>query len=274
MNWRGYWCAWSEFYCAILTTDSFSGSRESEAVVSGSHHRPGNPTEEANHVEAATTRPVGDVSEAPRSDTQAAAGHFRVLISFVDKYLQVDLQLYDDLRSGKLQSVSFHNLWMLYDDQPTLCCQSRKGGVRIKVDDEDWHEKKARDTPQAYEVIAITGGLPLAVPDSEAPMKSSSSVSKKKPFSRNKVPHSPLTIDCYYLDFDGTRIAAVSERFVIMPFDGLMDINNLEVYPTNTNPRLQDGFFDIRGRQYLDLLSPSYQYYAGWTLGPNREMVR
>ncbi|KAF7886878.1 uncharacterized protein EAF02_003525 [Botrytis sinoallii] len=43
--------------------------------------------------------------------------------------------------------------------------------------------------------------------------------------------HSPVTIHCVCIDYDGKRIGPVSKRFTIQQYEGEYNVTSLPVYP-------------------------------------------
>lgn len=92
--------------------------------------------------------------------------------------------------------------------------------------------------------------------------------------------YSPLMIDCYYLDYSGSKYDCVAEKFLLKPFEGEVAITFLEVYPMRfvTQERRADGktleeFLIDRGRKFIELTEVSHKRYEGLTLGESREEV-
>ncbi|KAK3682063.1 hypothetical protein B0T22DRAFT_530543 [Podospora appendiculata] len=96
-------------------------------------------------------------------DRPAALPHFQAFLAFVDKYLGKEIQLYERLREAKETHIAFENLWMLFDANDTIYCQYREAETEeySNIEGRD-HTPIRRHTPQAYRVVASSGGMPLA----------------------------------------------------------------------------------------------------------------
>jgi hypothetical protein len=186
-----------------------------------------------------------------------------MLLQFVDTYLGKQVHLYRRLRSGHGGKVAFKDLWMLYDTGDTIYCPFREGDQKIPSYNNDANKTQRRDVPQAYRVVATTGGIPLRktfdpraqVSDAElgtdTGLATGHAAMQDNQFSgssrggvglpslrRTKDKYSPLHVMCFYVDFDGLKYVTVSDVFVFRPYDGEMDIRSLEAYPMQYFGRL------------------------------------
>ncbi|KAK3331865.1 hypothetical protein B0T19DRAFT_354221 [Cercophora scortea] len=96
-------------------------------------------------------------------DRPTALPHFQAFLAFIDKYLGKEIHLYERLREGKESHIAFENLWMLFDANETIYCPYREAGTDVynNIEGRD-HTPIRRHTPQAYRVVATSGGMPLA----------------------------------------------------------------------------------------------------------------
>src|SRR6266487_4167453 len=67
-------------------------------------------------------------------ETKEALEHFRMLMVFVDVYLERGLKKYEDYQIGKSTTIAFEDLWMIFDVGETIYCPFRKGGIEIQTD--------------------------------------------------------------------------------------------------------------------------------------------
>lgn len=81
-------------------------------------------------------------------------------------------------------------------------------------------------------------------------------------------PSSSFEIDCYYLDFDGSRFGPVHRRFQIRPFEGLRQITSLDVYPIEYQSDHKDMIENLtkRGAEFVALTQVSHKYFKGRTI--------
>lgn len=254
-------------------------------------------TEEQSPAQAATPE-KDDETPAPPYDRQEALLHLKELVTFIDTYLGKELQLYDDLRSQRRMTVAFENLWMLFDYQDIVYCPFKNGGVTYRTTDgEDVTPSRRRDVPQAYSVLGTTGGILLSsrvLPPKEKKraitettgllqqaLQNLPSNNQGQPFFqqsalRAKDWYAPLYISCYYLDFDGIRLKAMVDFFVVKPYEGEIDINALEVRPikqphpgAGEHPKVKE--LAERGKRFLEYTSITHLDYDGLAVGGNRE---
>jgi hypothetical protein len=253
-------------------------------------------TEEQPPAQAATSEKEGETTSPPY-DRQEALLHFKELVTFIDMYLGTELKLYDDLRSQRRMTVAFENLWMLFDYQDVVYCLFKNGGVIYETTSgEEVTPSRRRDVPQAYSVLGTTGGILLdsrVLPPKEKrrwitettgllqALQDLPSNNQGQPFFqqsalRAKDWYTSLYISCYYLDFDGIRLKAMADFFVVKPYEGEIEITALEVRPIK-HPHSVAGKYPIvkeldeRGKRFLEYTSITYLDYDGLALGSNRE---
>lgn len=234
-------------------------------------------------------------------DRPTALPHFQTFLRFVDKYLGKQIQLYDRLREGTEERVSFENLWMLFDSKDTIYCPLREAGQEeySNVESSD-HRPVRRHTPQAYRVVATAGGIPFA--RTMAPTSgmngvdgSLTRVSLTSPFmeadSKTEVnaianiftqaqvatisrkvrnSYSEFYVYCFYVDFNGIEYGTVREVFVFKPYEREMDIRTLQAYPSRS---VTNNMFLNRGQSFIDATKVCHMQYEGLTTGPNREDI-
>lgn len=206
-------------------------------------------------------------------ETKDALEHFRLLVEFMDVYLGKELNKFDEYQTVQRTAIAFEDLWMIFDTGETIYCPSRRNGLEIQMDDEV-HTTSGRDTPQAYRVVATVGGRKLPGHETAPIVRGFQS-----PILRNDK-YSPLEIDCYYLDYSGSKYDCVTDRFSLKPFEGEVAITSLEVYPLRfgTYESGEDGntledFLIDRGRKFIELSEVSHKLYEGLTVGENPEEV-
>ncbi|KAK1470340.1 hypothetical protein CCUS01_06442 [Colletotrichum cuscutae] len=80
--------------------------------------------------------------------------------------------------------------------------------------------------------------------------------------------HSRLTLDCYYIDFDGKRFGPVYHQFVIKAFEHSRDITSLEVFPleyiTNSGVILEE--LSKQGESFVNVTQACHRYCVGQTI--------
>ncbi|KAK0621937.1 P-loop containing nucleoside triphosphate hydrolase protein [Bombardia bombarda] len=106
--------------------------------------------------------------------------------------------------------------------------------------------------PQAYRVLQAAGGSMAARGELNRGMP--------VPTVLN------LTIECFCLDFDGKEVGPVPHTVYIRPYDGLMDVTQLPVYPMMYGGSTIRRYFDDRGHKFAELAGPSHRKYKGLNL--------
>ncbi|KAK8127897.1 hypothetical protein PG984_009005, partial [Apiospora sp. TS-2023a] len=203
------------------------------------------------------------------------------LLAFMEEHLSIQLQRFKDARTGKLESIQFQDLWMLFKPNDMIYAPVRPvsfDNMPTTRPGAPPRERMSSDCPQAYRVVAVLGGRPFA-----KPWKGE----RKNVFNV----YSSLEIMTYYIDFNGSWYGTMHTTHTIMPFDGNKEIRSLEVYPLAYAPdpevsvTLGGGpsapgeasileFLLKRGHEFLQLSEASHRFYDGLTIGQAKEEVR
>lgn len=150
----------------------------------------------------------------------------RCLFSFIDDYLKPAIN-----HIRQLPSVRFHDLCVLFSPGDYVC-------------------KKGK--PNAWRVLQVTGGRSIiGEPSDEVTIKSGNS--------------SPLLLDCYYLDFDGTSYGPVQQRFFIHHFDGTKSIDALDIQLISRLPQAKKIVESLseQGHHFLQSTKVCRKQYKG-----------
>lgn len=79
-----------------------------------------------------------------------------------------------------------------------------------------------------------------------------------------------FTIDCYYIDYNGTEFTAINSVFRISRYDGEREVTSLPLYPLRFAPNSAQILEQARstGQRFIDNISNHSRYgsYSGWTL--------
>ncbi|KAK8042370.1 hypothetical protein PG994_012853, partial [Apiospora phragmitis] len=231
----------------------------------------------------------------------------RYLLAFMKEYLGGQLQRYEDVRAGKLKTIRFQDLWMLYKPGDLTYTPSRKQvevfrrevpqsvitkkdelagawvgrNIQQKIEsDDDGDEERPKivgtGTPQAYRISAVVGGIPIEEP--------------KKHSSRAVELYHPLRVVRYYVDFNGMRYDCVCDPITFGPYDGEKQILDLMCYPLACapDPKKPLGlggaasgpgamavleFLNERGRSFVQVSEASHRLYEGLTVGRTKEKI-
>lgn len=259
--------------------------------------------------------PTGKAQEKEESyERPEAFDHFRHLVQFLDQYLAVKASLFQALREGTREKVSYEDLWMLFETGDKIYSPFRQGRTVIRNEtsgsdsgsdsgsesesDDDVHITRRRYAPQAYRVVATTGGSPLrrswapkdVEMDSEYLPNDSllqffigraartagirTQQADSQPRQRMKERYSSLHVLCIYVDFDGLRYGTETDIFLFKPFDGEISVRSLEAYPLQYFVSPRADYLLQRGRKFVDVTASSkHMTHTGFTVGENKEEV-
>ncbi|KAK5653012.1 hypothetical protein OQA88_9298 [Cercophora sp. LCS_1] len=221
--------------------------------------------------------------------TRLAWSHFKIVLEFLDEYLAESISLYGRLRSGAVQHVAYENLWMLFDAEDIIYAPARDAtqaeyvpalgmvpgteAVPIAA------SRMRQNTPQAFRVLASSGGLPTSkslvpnrVLDGEFVPSPESAIQSDKVIRRIRDTFTEFYVSCLYIDFNGVQYGIVRELFVFRPYEDEMEIKNLQAFPVCYVQGLADSLLD-RGRTFIKMTSVSHIQYEGMTTGVKREEV-
>lgn len=158
----------------------------------------------------------------------------RSLIKFMDGYIEPAIKR--DLK----ESVFFSDLWYTFP-----------AGSLIFIKDKNIPQK-------IWKVIQRTGGH-----------RRRRVFEALDEYNNGQLTLSPFVIDCFYIDFDGTRYLPVYHRIYIDAFDGLLPFSNLPVLPLSVAETEQ--YINIkemvnRGRDFIEYAQPTHCDYIGRSL--------
>ena len=168
-------------------------------------------------------------------DSEEAMKDLRCLVGFIDYYLKPTSNKFKDRST---QIVYFQDLWHLF--KPGDYVLAKKGFQRV------------------WKVLQATGGRPYLTADSTD--------SKAMKVNVEKV--SAFTLDCYHIDFNGMRFGPAQLIFKIPSYDGLKEINSLEIFPIEFSFEQKEIIRTLsdRGREFLKCTQVRHQYYKGRSL--------
>ncbi|KAL0255080.1 hypothetical protein SLS55_009608 [Diplodia seriata] len=186
-----------------------------------------------------TVSEPGDQAEAGETSSADELTLSCLLLEFLDLYVKPTQQ-----QVIQKQSVYFHELWFLY--QPGQLLYSR-----------------AKNYPQrVWKVVQVTGGnrfLRRYEPDDDAIEYKHS---KTDTFG-------PLSLDCFFLAFDGVGFQPAYRRLEISHFHGFRDMSDLQVIPLEVaelRELINKEDLLLPREWYLECLDGSYMFYRGWTV--------
>lgn len=179
------------------------------------------------------------------------------------------------------------------------------------------HMTKARHVPQIFRVLGTTGGLPLqgafslrgsirnkghgtvnGNAFSKAVLRNLTAATEPQ-IERNDPSttanlveellrgttletFSRLNVVVFHIDFNGIEYGIAEEIFTFKAYDGVMDIRNLQAYPTQflpkptplgTENKSEDDRYLVRGNKFIDLTFVSHWSFDGLTAGKGRQEI-
>lgn len=239
------------------------------------------PVQKSNGVSVLNTKYVqegpevraGAANLAPHafdvSSAKAERDQLRCLVDFMDTDMQGIFEVKRQVAAQTLEDVAFEHLWLLYKPGDLVYSTSTP---------ED------NSTYQAYRVLHVTGGRPILDTANNShfdPAYSrtwedeSETEEKAQDVIRSSPPSvTSFIIDCFSLDYDGSRLGPKPRRFVIPKYSGKWKVNVFEVCPSFFHPQ-QDKLYRVlveRGRRFTQLANSTHKQYSGTTLRESREL--
>jgi hypothetical protein len=153
------------------------------------------------------------------------AQHLQCLVDFMAKYLNGIPQLRERIKSKDIEFLSFDDLWQLFNPGDIIIGRRASG----------------KSEQQAYQVFTVTKG--------RFNMKESRSERSK---SKGQREPNNLQLQCFSLDYDGTKIDTREELLFIKPFVGKKKITDLDYYPKSfaTDKEVKD--LEERAQLFID----------------------
>lgn len=198
--------------------------------------------------------------EDKRKREKLLLDHLQVLVDFIKTGLTDILELRGKIKRAEIKTIAFDNLWHLFNPGDVVFVSERVG------DDNDYL--------RAYRVTCVSGGrqsLHDAAVDTTQKAKSESKGDTSSVYKRNK-----LSLDCYYMDFDGEEFGPMDSVFHLKPYDGEQAITELDVWPVQFDPDHEEKLRQLRerGRRFKDLSHTftKHKTYKGLTTGETEEV--
>ncbi|KAI0593411.1 hypothetical protein F4775DRAFT_578016 [Biscogniauxia sp. FL1348] len=233
------------------------------------------PTENVMHEPTIGLTPFGTATEL---------SHFREFMNFVQKYLEQPLSIYKSVQAGSCTKLSFENLWMLFNTNETIYCP----GKRVR---QELAQKVSRKItkiytgntywPQAFRVVECKGGLGIGpIHRSQfhdyLPMSQSrQDTIQDQSYEGIRESFSELVVYCFTVRFNAQKYGPSTDFFIFKPFDGEIEITDLEAYPIRFHPQkdsIVQRLLD-RGRKFIDISTVSHMSYDGLTVGDTKEEI-
>lgn len=244
-----------------------------------------------------------DPSEAMRTSIlviQQTIIHIQTLLDLIRMEAPAAVEVREKLLSGTLRSISFEELWQLYN----------VGDVLI-------YRHNGREL--ACQVFSVTGGrrgnLSLSTAPNEAVFAGYEGIGRggdagelgatsTSPEARDAIPqypntlvrcspsayqgfrpgrhdrgieeqdetYTPFIIDCFFMDFDGTYIGPCHLPLDIPHYAGEREISSLDIYPVAFHDPEDDimARLSARGRRFMNCAG--HKTYDGWSLSGHADL--
>ncbi|EPE24107.1 P-loop containing nucleoside triphosphate hydrolase [Glarea lozoyensis ATCC 20868] len=190
---------------------------------------------------------------------------WNAVISLLDNELASVIKVRKELKSGDREEVGFDDLAYMFEP-----------GQYVVT---------SEDQSRMLRVFSVTGGRRLLndklKSDSEGNRDDLLTAEKaitnfRSLFQAEK--YSPLAVDCYQFDFNGTFFGPVQTTFYIKKFDDIQNVRSQPVFPTNFLIK-EDGLkstLATRGKKFLELCSLDHvvhREYDGLSLDDPPEQI-
>lgn len=172
--------------------------------------------------------------QAKLSQLEMRISHLGCLVDFVNENLAGLIELRDDVKSGKLEKITFGDLWNLFKPGD-LVLSNRRG------------------REQLHRVHFVTGGRLMSRTLSSNGWRAEIPVDTWTEFK----------VDTYMMAFDGDQVGPVGESWGINHYLGERLVTGLPIYPAQLHPNPESllARMDARGRKFMK--SIGHKHYEG-----------
>jgi hypothetical protein len=186
------------------------------------------------------------------------------IVEFMDKDMRDIFEMRERAGQSVLEEIEFGNLSWIY-----------------RAGDLAYHKFMIGGKPRhrAYQVIHVSGGRQIidTANRSEEPLKNygdrfaddfedlDEKLSNYRNMRGKSSGMTPLVVDCFYFDFDGSHWGPRPRRFVIPEYTGSRTIVNLEVVPWRFLPSGTSIRAELveRGKRFVDTATGAHKLYSG-----------
>lgn len=165
----------------------------------------------------------------------------KCLLQFMDKDLQDIMEIRREIKEVTLQEIAFEHLWHLF----------KPGDLVIS--------NKPKE--QAYRVLHAGGGRPF---------RDKVDMAGRPLINSGQKITSKFTLDCFYIDFNGTHYGPAPKKISISPYEGKRQITALDVIPITFLPDKDAQDIEetlvARGKKFVKLARVSHKKYKGLSL--------
>lgn len=195
--------------------------------------------------------------------TERDAGLLKCLVQFMDEQMQDILAIRQEIAGRTLQNITFEYLLHLFAP-----------GDLVLTDSNALPEER-----RAYRVMHVTGGRPLLITTGDERLRLRVSrprseiggfeiapddvVSQGQQGGATKM--TPLVVDCFYVDSDGSSYGPRPQRFIIPEFGGRKKVTDLVIRPVGFDEQdhLIHDSLRGRGQKFVDCVDRKHKEYHG-----------
>lgn len=236
-----------------------NGGQSEQSNVAKSPHGPGADNGSAISRQDAVTDMETDLEDV--FESRRAYEHLKLVKELLFTHLKPIIELRKSYRSGTRKTVSFQDLWLLYE----------VGGLVFQ------REPSPNYPPSISRVTYFDGGRELlnngefkgAEPRKDIPGKDSKGAENR------------FYLRYYRLDFDGEDYGPVEDGFSIPPWEGTRSVYSLKAFPLCfCRDTIDHAFGSIddfqehviqRGKKFVELDPISHKHYDGQVIGSKHE---
>ncbi|KAI1489396.1 hypothetical protein F5X96DRAFT_641228 [Biscogniauxia mediterranea] len=164
----------------------------------------------------------------------------RGFMDLVQKYLEQPLSIYKTIQTESCSRVSFENLWMLFNRDETIYCPGKRARQELILRLAGKMTKTYTgntDWPQAFRVYKCHGGLGIGPApmsqfhDSIHTPQSHQNATQDQSYEGPRESSTQPVVYCFTVRFNRQKYGPTTDFFIFKPFDGEIDITDLEAYP-------------------------------------------
>ena len=213
-----------------------------------------------------------DLHEAQRKNERRRMGiirdHLECLVNFIENDFADFLEVAEGVDARTLRAIAFEDLWYLFKPGEVIISHVKGykqayvlysvSGGRLRMSDGE--PRSALETVyDAFRGRRYTGPEMSDNEDQERPVIIGRAHEPYIPHrtltSGGVGDYSPLTLDCFFLDFNGVFIAPLQNTLQISHYSGVKEISDLNIHPIAFDRKMDIGLDQLRerGARYISL---------------------
>ncbi|KAF2106644.1 hypothetical protein BDV96DRAFT_328093 [Lophiotrema nucula] len=191
-----------------------------------------------------------EISVPELDNPNEAMADLECLLKFLDEcHTQISRRLQNN-DQGSRPKVQYSDLWFLFKPGTIIVANHMAHTI--------------------WRVLQVTPGRPYLV--------NPINLGHSQDSSKEPATYTPFTLDCYYIDYDGKKWGPYQHRFSIEPFDGVKEVDSLDIYPVDYCEQGANTAASARkrGNLFVEASKISHMYYKGRTVidHPNGQPIK